>query len=178
QDRVVKAWDAERMVERKVFERQGETVLSMALRPDGKQLALGRYDGQVVFIDTATGQATAATVTSVPQAAAAPTALQEKPAKPDIKKITPSEGRRGQPIRIIFDGNHLDNVSDLVLPSGASGKIVSKSAMKLEAEIAFPATTPASVQQISVKNGAGQSAPLSFVVNPFPAIAEREGNDS
>jgi WD40 repeat protein len=178
QDRVVKAWNAERMVEKKVYDRQSETVLSMALRPDGKQLALGRYDGQVVFIDTATGQATAATVTALANAPAAPTAVLEKPAKPEIKKITPSEGRRGQPIRIAIDGNHLENVGELVLPPGASGKILSKSPVKLEVEIAFPATTLASVQQISVKNGAGQSAPLSFIVDPFPAIAEREGNDS
>jgi len=56
EDRTIKAWDAEHMVERKVYERQPETVLSLAIRPDGKQLALGRYDGALILLDTTTGQ--------------------------------------------------------------------------------------------------------------------------
>ncbi|MGH7225383.1 MAG: hypothetical protein ACRELF_19355, partial [Gemmataceae bacterium] len=44
------------MVERKVYDRQPETVLSLAVRPDGKQLALGRYDGVLVLLDAATGK--------------------------------------------------------------------------------------------------------------------------
>ena len=56
EDRTVKAWDTERMVERKVYDRQPETALRLALRPDGKQLALGRYDGVLVLLDTATGK--------------------------------------------------------------------------------------------------------------------------
>jgi hypothetical protein len=56
EDRTIKVWDAERMVERKVYERQPETVLSFAVRPDGKQLALGRYDGVLVLLDAETGK--------------------------------------------------------------------------------------------------------------------------
>lgn len=55
EDRVVKAWDAARMVERKVYPRQPETALSLAIRPDGKQLALGRYDGVLALLDSASG---------------------------------------------------------------------------------------------------------------------------
>ncbi|HEY7429007.1 MAG TPA: c-type cytochrome domain-containing protein, partial [Gemmataceae bacterium] len=56
EDRTVKAWDAERMVERKVYDRQPETALSLAIRPDGKQMAVGRYDGVLVLLDNATGK--------------------------------------------------------------------------------------------------------------------------
>src|SRR5262249_33744324 len=49
EDRTVKAWAAERMVERKVYDRQPETALSLAIRPDGKQMAVGRYDGVLVL---------------------------------------------------------------------------------------------------------------------------------
>jgi hypothetical protein len=55
QDRVVKAWDVGRMVERKVYPRQPDTVLSLAVAPDGKQIALGRYDGTVVLLDPVGG---------------------------------------------------------------------------------------------------------------------------
>ncbi len=60
QDGVVKAWDTSRMIERKVYDRQPETVLALAVAPDGKRLALGRYDGAVVLLDAATGKALAA----------------------------------------------------------------------------------------------------------------------
>lgn len=56
EDRIVKAWDAGRMVERKVYPPQPETVLCMALSPDQKQLALGRYDGIIILVDVQTGE--------------------------------------------------------------------------------------------------------------------------
>ncbi len=56
EDRTVKAWDVERLTERKVFDRQPETVLAFAVRPDGKQLALGRYDGVLTLLDASTGK--------------------------------------------------------------------------------------------------------------------------
>jgi hypothetical protein len=58
EDRTLKAWDAARMVERRVFARQPDAVLALAVRPDGKQLALGRYDGALVLLD-AEGKVTA-----------------------------------------------------------------------------------------------------------------------
>lgn len=56
EDRTIKAWDTTRMVERRVYPPQSEALLSLALRPDGQQLAVGRYDGQLVLIDTASGK--------------------------------------------------------------------------------------------------------------------------
>jgi hypothetical protein len=56
QDRVIKAWDVEKMVERKVYDKQPETVLCMALREDAGQIIIGRYDGIVQLIDMKTGK--------------------------------------------------------------------------------------------------------------------------
>jgi hypothetical protein len=56
EDRTLKAWDAVTLVETKVYPRQPETVMALAVRPDGKQLALGRYDGVVQLLDAATGK--------------------------------------------------------------------------------------------------------------------------
>jgi len=87
EDRTVKAWDTARMVERKVYDRQPETALSLAVRPDGKQLALGRYDGVLVLLDTATGK---------PQAEPLPI----KP-KPPINENEPNDSpRTGQSIKV------------------------------------------------------------------------------
>ena len=56
QDRVIKAWDIEKMIERKVYDKQPETVLCMALRENAGQIIIGRYDGIVQLIDMKTGK--------------------------------------------------------------------------------------------------------------------------
>jgi hypothetical protein len=87
EDRTVKVWDAERLIERKVFDRQPETVLTFAVRPDGKQLALGRYDGVLVLLDASTGK---------PQAEPLPL----KP-KPPVAESEPNDSpRTGQNVRL------------------------------------------------------------------------------
>jgi WD40 repeat protein len=56
EDRTAKAWTAAAMAERTVYPRQPDTPLALAVRGDGKQLALGRYDGAVVLLDEASGK--------------------------------------------------------------------------------------------------------------------------
>jgi hypothetical protein len=56
EDRGLKAWDAAKMVERTAYPKLPETVLSFAVRPDQKQLAVGRYDGVLSLLDEATGK--------------------------------------------------------------------------------------------------------------------------
>ncbi len=56
EDRKVKAWDTVRMTERTVYATQPDTPLALAVGPDGKQLALGRFDGALLLLDEATGK--------------------------------------------------------------------------------------------------------------------------
>ncbi len=56
EDRTAKAWSTAKMEERIVYPRQPDTPLALAVRGDGKQIALGRYDGAVVLLDAATGK--------------------------------------------------------------------------------------------------------------------------
>ncbi len=51
--KTVKRWDAAKMAEQVVFPPQPETVLSLALRPDGQQVAVGRFDGVLQLLDAA-----------------------------------------------------------------------------------------------------------------------------
>src|SRR5207245_1944018 len=46
------------------------------------------------------------------------------------------------------------------------------------ADVTFPAQTPAGVYQLHLKTAAGRSGPVSFTVDPFPAVQEKEPNDS
>jgi mono/diheme cytochrome c family protein len=194
EDRVVKAWDADRMVERKTYERLPETALSLAVRPDNKQLAVGRYDGVVQLIDVETGKSTQAASCGMSEANPAGPPVQlaslqkakkgkktpkEKPAPQAAKSIAPAEGQRGQPIKVTIEGTGLDQATDLSIPvPGASAKILNKTPQKLEAEIVFPATASAAVPMIDVKAGEQSLGKLAFTVDLFPRTGETEANDS
>src|SRR5262249_14962652 len=87
QDRVVKAWDVGRMVERRVYDAQSETILALAVRPDGQQVAVGRYDGLVRLLDSSSGILQAAWGQAGERKDPLP---QPAPAPPPLgKKITP-----------------------------------------------------------------------------------------
>ena len=167
EDRTAKAWDAARMVERRVYERQPEALLALALRPDRKQVALGRYDGWLGLLDEANGK-----VQAEP--------LPVKPKPPQLTKLTPIAGQRGRAVRLVLEGKHVDQATELtanrpgviaeILPAG-------KTPTRVEADVTFPAQTPAGVYQLTLKGPAGSSASLPFAVDLFPAVPEKEPND-
>jgi WD40 repeat protein len=168
EDRTAKAWDTSRMVERRVYPRQPALPLALALRPDQKQLALGRFDGGLALFDEVTGK-----VQAQP--------LPEKPKPPVLAKLTPNSGRRGETIRIRFEGKQLTGASEVIATSPSlSAKIVasSPSAEWVEADVTFPARTPAGVYQLGLKTAAGKTATLPFTLDLYPAVTEQEPNDS
>ncbi|HEY3129257.1 MAG TPA: c-type cytochrome domain-containing protein [Acidobacteriota bacterium] len=50
-DRLIKLWDAETLREKQALEIQPDWVMSLALSPDGRWLAAGRYDGSLGIYD-------------------------------------------------------------------------------------------------------------------------------
>jgi len=198
EDRVVKAWDADKMVERKTYERLPETALSLAVRPDNKQLAVGRFDGVVQLIDVDTGQSTQVSSRGMNEVnPAAPavklasfqkskkekkTKAKEKDATPApyaAKSISPAEGRRGETIQVSIEGTGLDQATELTIPiPGATAKILGKTPQKLQAQIMVPATASASVPIIEVKAGEQVIGKLAFTIDLFPPTNETEANDS
>jgi WD40 repeat protein len=167
EDRMVKSWDAARMLERKVYPRQPEVPLTLALRPQHAEFALGRYDGVVLLIDQATGKVLAQPV-------------PVKPKPPQVVKLSPPAGQRGKALRLVFEGNHLDTVTEVVAdPPGVSARLLpEKTPTRVVVEAAFPADAPARVYRLSLKGPAGQTTPQSFTVDLFPLVAEVEPNNS
>ena len=83
EDRIVKSWDAMKLTELKVYDAQPDTILDFALRPDGKQFALARFDGApALLIDTATGKTVAE-----------PLPAEAREGEPVPPKPRPAEGR-------------------------------------------------------------------------------------
>jgi hypothetical protein len=168
EDRGIKSWDTATMTEKRVYAKQPEATLALALRPDGKQLAVGRYDGALVLVDEATGK-----VQSEP--------LPVKPKPPKLTRIEPAAAKRGQKIVITLTGEQLAQGTDFVstIPE-ATARVLpeGKSATSLSAEIALPPLTPAGVYQVFVKNAIGQSNQMPITIDLFDLKQETEPNDS
>jgi WD40 repeat protein len=167
EDRALKSWDTATMRERMVYAKQAEAPLSLAVRPDQKQLAVGRYDGVLVLLDEASGK-----VEKQP--------LPARPKPPQVTKVTPNFGVRGATLRVRLDGQHLDATSDVVVNhAGVAVKLLHEGkSTAIEAEIKFPAETPSGAYTLTAKNAAGESKPFTFFVDPYAASAEQEPNDT
>jgi WD40 repeat protein len=180
--RTIKSWDAERMVERRTYTPQPEAILSLAVRPDHAQLAVGRYDGALVFLDEATGK-----VQSEP--------LPEKPKPPTIAKMIPNWSQRGRTIRVTFEGKHLEGATEL---TSSNPKIVGKLAASpksapltlpsppggegkgegVQFDLTLPDDLSAGAYQLGLKSPVGPGNSLPFIVDLYPAVEEKEPNDS
>lgn len=160
EDRVVKAWDAERMVERVVYSRPPEALMALAVRPDGRQVAVGRFDGVVSLLDAATGK-----VQSEP--------LPAKPKPPALSRITPDAAARGTTVRVRLAGKNLAGLTGVTATvPGWKATILNDTADGAGAEFVIPPTTPAGVYQVSVSGPGGKSADVPFAVDAFAAVSE------
>jgi hypothetical protein len=161
-----KKWDTAKMVERLVFPPQPETMLSLALRPDGKQLAVGRFDGDLQLIDPTTGKATAEP-------------LPEKPKPPTVSKVTPNFGKRFSKFQATLDGQHLDG--ELTVTSNVPGVTVQvwgPPGPTRKAEIAIAADCLAGPVSLTPMTAAGAGAPFTFIVDRYPVVGDAAAIDS
>jgi hypothetical protein len=166
-DRTAKAWDTAHLVERTVYASQPDTPLALAVRPDGKQLAIGHFDGALLLLEAATGK-----VQAQP--------LPSKPRPPVLEKLTPAAAPRGQTVQVDLVGKNLSEVREVAvaIPGSTALVLPGGSAEKRSVRITIPATAPAGVYPVQVKTDGGVSGSVSFTVDLFGLIAEGEPNDS
>jgi WD40 repeat protein len=168
EDRIAKAWDAAQLVERRVYPRQSDTPLALAVRPDGRQLAIGRYDGVVVLTDTVSGRVESQ-----------PLPVKKKP--PHLVKVSPDSITRGKQERLVFEGDHLQDADKVIVEyPGVTARLLPTvgSKRRREATVTFPATTPAGTYQVGLRAPSGESARLTLVVDAFESVPEIEPNNS
>ncbi len=156
EDRSAKAWDTAKMAERIVYAAQPEAPLTLAVRPDHAQLAIGRYDGALVLLDDATGK-----IQSRP--------LPAKPKPPTLNKITPNAGTRGQAVRIKLEGQDLRGATSVsvALPSGSREFVPDRDGDQPEVVVTLPPDTPAGAYSLKVKTPVGESGTVPLVVDLF-----------
>ncbi len=168
EDRVIKAWDADRLKEVVTLPTQPDTVLAFALRPDDKQVAVGRFDGFAALHDAATGK---------PQIQLLPA----KPVPPAVKSAAPAFAPRGRTVTVTLAGKGLDSVTAVTSTvPGVVAKLTTKTptADALELALTVPANAPPGPLPLTLEGPAGKATTAAFVVDRFPAVAEAGSTDS
>ena len=167
EDGTAKAWDAGRMVERIVYAKQPEAPLALAIRPDQKQVAVGRYDGALVLLEEATGK-----VQGQP--------LPAKPKPPVLNKATPASAVRGQTVHLRLEGQNLDGATEVTANLAGVKAVVAPggAGSALDVELTIPADAAPGQFPLTVKTPAGVSGSFPFIVDRFNPVTEVEPNDS
>ncbi|HXD88417.1 MAG TPA: WD40 repeat domain-containing protein, partial [Urbifossiella sp.] len=166
EDRIVKAWNAAKMAEIKVFPAQSDAILDFALAPSDKQFALACFNGLGGIFDATSGKLA---MQMLPAATAPP-----KPTG-----LNPAAIQRGSSTRIAVAGTGLDRVSK-VSASNADVRvgILSRSAKELALDVTVPPQAAAGAVQLVIEYEAGRAAPLTLAIDRYPAIAEKGGSES
>jgi WD40 repeat protein len=168
EDKVIKAWDTAKMAESKVYATQPETVLALALRPDGKQLAIGRFDGVALLLDASSGKGMAEV-------------LPAKPVPPKPGKLSPIAGVRGGATRVVLTGSNLDYLKRVTTNSDKVKVKIDSTHQTFEQvilEVLVEANAPIGAVQLTFEGDAGKSSPLLFAVDRFPSVLETGLTDS
>lgn len=168
EDKVVKAWHAAKLTEAKTFAAQPDTILDFALRHDGKQFAVARFDGVGVLVDPATGKAMAQP-------------LPVKPVPAKVEGVAPAAGARGKTVRVAVRGQHLEFVKSVGTSApGVNAKLLAtnRTPNALELEVTLAADARVGAAQLTLDGDGGKSAPVAFFVDHFDAAAEAGITDS
>jgi len=158
EDRVAKAWDAAKLVETATFAARSESVLAAALSPDGKQLALARFDGKLELLDAATGK-----VLHEP--------LPAKPKPPAIRVSGSDSLVRGTKSTIAIEGERLESIASFV-SAKAEFAVVKRTPSRFELTVDVPADASCGPISLAAKSPAGESNDVRFWIDAYAAIPE------
>jgi WD40 repeat protein len=183
EDRVVKAWDALKLTERRVYDAQPDAILDFALRPDGKEFALGRFDGVGLLVDAASGKAaevrTAAAQVVAPKVIPAGGIQQQGPpakaAPPKVDRLALTGAPPGSTVAFLMHGANLETVRNVSASTPDVTVRVAKDRIRpdtLGVEVTVGAKARPGAVQLTLDGDGGKSAPVTFAIDRFAAVAE------
>lgn len=153
EDRRIKMWDAATLAEKMALEPQPDWVTALALSPDGKRLAAGRYDSTSAIYAADTGKALWSSVASKsmemksdekPATAKAEEGGRKKITSlgveavvikatipPSITSVSPSMGSRGAELELSLSGKNLEGAKPIFGLPGGTLEIVQNEALPI-----------------------------------------------
>lgn len=166
EDRLVKIWDAASLREKATFVAQPDATLALAIRPDGKQIAVGRYDGKLILLDGAKGKEQFAPIPVVPQ-------------PPRIASYSPSFLPRGKTTQVQITGRGL-NLATALVGTGVSANIIKQQStpIKLLADVTVAKNAPLGQLDLKLQSAIGESKPITVTIERFPALEVNGSIDS
>ncbi len=164
EDRSVKIWDAEPMVELRELQRQSDWAGGLAISPDGKQIAVGRLDGSLGFYEVATGNV-------IPP---------PPPPKPLLARLSIRGVQSGATTTIKLRGNNLANVSAVKTNNDKlAAKLASSvSPSEVAVELLASAELSRGKYEVWLVGPGGESGKQPLWVDDLPQAGEVEPNDA
>ena len=166
EDRVVKAWDALKLTEKKVYPPHPDSILDLAVHPSGEWYAAARFDGVGNRFEAADGKALANQM--LPLAAGPPKPKAVAPAAVSPAWTT-----------VVVTGEELFHVRRATTDRPeikAALRVVDTNRVEIDVEV--PLGTPAGAVKLVLENEVGKSAPLTLAVDRHKAIPEAGTTDS
>lgn len=173
EDRVVKLWDLPGLKARAALTGQADWPQGLAVSPDSRGVAVGRFDGSLSVFETASGK---------PQLALKPSPEPSVPVKPSLVRNaslnppSPRGGVRGSTLKLVLSGNGVGRATAVVFnQSGLTGTILRSSKPdpnRLEAELKIAPDARVGIHKIGVLTPLGVTPFQPFLVSAFPEVAE------
>jgi WD40 repeat protein len=163
EDRTVRVWEADRVIERLSLPAQPDWPAALALAADNKTLLVGRLDGSFAFYDDTNGQV-------IP------------PPKPELAGIWPRGFQRGVAALSKLTGKNLLGAKGLEFDNPKlQGKIMrgdTGRADEVSIEVLPAADLPRGTYQVAIVTEGGKSGTLPIEIDDLPQWAESEPNYS
>jgi len=178
EDRTVRLWKLDTLAPLEAIPAQSDWVQAIVLSPDGKRLALGRYDGSLSVWDL-TSRKLGVVLRAAPAAQPAKVTMLARNAS--LNPPAPRGGVRGSRVKVTLTGRGVGRATSILLPErGLSATIVPAATRDddravVDLEIAPDARV--GIHKIGVITPLGVPAFQTFAVDDAAQLAEKEPND-
>lgn len=174
EDQAIKLWDLTTLAPKAALPAQPDWPLDFALSPDGKHLAIGRYDGGLALVDPTSGKQLVALLEP-------PT-----PPKPELVRNAtlaapqPRGAARGDKLRVTLNGNGIGRADLVRFPEpGITATLVppekpNPNTIQVDLKIADNARV--GVHRFLVRTPLGTPAAQRFAVSPFTEITHKDSD--
>jgi hypothetical protein len=181
EDRAVKSWETSTFKPIAHLGIQPDWPQALAISPNMKRIAVGRYDGSLALLDASTGK-NLLSLRDVPKPApAAPKPKPQLVRNASLNPPSPRGGLRGTKVRVALSGNgvgeavgvHFDDsglVATIVRPEKPQPD-------QIDFDLEIPKTAAPGPRRFTVQTPLGVPASKVFVVSEFTEVPEAEPND-
>ncbi|MGH7136347.1 MAG: WD40 repeat domain-containing protein, partial [Pirellulales bacterium] len=163
EDRTVRVWDADQVIERLSLPMQPDWPAALALAADNKTLLVGRLDGSFALYDDTNGQV-------IP------------PPKPELAAISPRGFERGRATRVKLSGKNLLAARGVEFNNAhLQGKILAADRERADeawVEVTPAADLPRGTYQLAIVTDGGKSGTLPIEVDDLSQLTETEPNNA